>query len=249
MTRLSSACRVSEQRRNVFLQGVCNAEPSCFRCRAGRRDGCDSIGDRHRGSVNQSAGSTGFCEESASNPTDKQAVANVSAALAKGGNKLLNMSADCQQLADWRARKRKDLDDYNQYQTPTAQMDELVASPEALIKDSCQILRKQGGQIVANTTADVKAAIEETVKKVKLNEMSFIGVLAEDATACYFAELVKLQADNNSEKTQIALAAITVIKNKTIYVDRYTLYKDRDTAASLLDPLKATVAALYAANK
>jgi hypothetical protein len=40
---------------------------------------------------------SGFCELSAGNPADKQMVANVSAVLTKGGIKLLNMSADCQQ--------------------------------------------------------------------------------------------------------------------------------------------------------
>jgi hypothetical protein len=192
---------------------------------------------------------SGFCELSAGNPADKQMVANVSAVLTKGGIKLLNMSADCQQLADWRAHKRNYLDDFVEYQTPTAQMDQLVASPEAAIKNTCQEFRTQGSQIVGNETANVKAIIEDTLKKVKMNEMSFLGVLAEDANVCYVAQLQKLQTDNGSEKTLIVLIGITVIKNKNIWVDRYTVYKGQDTAAGLVSPLKATIAALSAANK
>lgn len=45
------------------------------------------------------------------------------------------------------------------------------------------------------------------------------------------------------------LIGITVIKNKNIFIYRYTVYKGQDTAANLLTPLKATVAALNAANK
>ena len=45
-------------------------------------------------------------------------------ALAKVGLKLLAFSADCQQLADLRASKRKFLDDYSQYQTSTSTVDE-----------------------------------------------------------------------------------------------------------------------------
>jgi hypothetical protein len=79
--------------------------------------------------------------------------------------------------------------------------------------------------------------------------MSFIGVLAEDTNVCYVAQPQKLQTDNGSEKTLIVLIGITIIKNKNIWVDRYTVYKGQDTAASLVSPLKATIAALSAANK
>lgn len=143
---------------------------------------------------------SGFCELSASNPADNRMVTTISGLVAKGGNKLLNMSADCQQLADWRAHKRNYLDDYGQYQTATAQMDKLVASPEAAIKGTCQELRTQGSQITANQTPDIKARIEDTLKKVKLNEVSFLGVLDEDTNGCYAAQLQKMQTDNGSRR-------------------------------------------------
>lgn len=192
---------------------------------------------------------TGFCELSASNPADKNMITTIGGLVAKAGNKMLNMSADCQQLADWRSHKRNYLDDYGQYQTPAGQMDQLVASPEAAIKETCETLRTQGNQIVANQAPDLKAKIEETLKKVKMNEVSFIGVLAEDANACYAGQLQKLTTDNGSEKTQIVLIGIAVVKNKNIFVYRMTVYKGPDTATNLLGTFKSTIAALYAANK
>ena len=54
----------------------------------------------------------GFCELEDQNPSDKRVLATLTDVLAKSGNRLLSMSADCQQLADWRATKRPLLDDY-----------------------------------------------------------------------------------------------------------------------------------------
>jgi hypothetical protein len=191
----------------------------------------------------------GFCELSASNPADNNMITTIGGLVAKAGNKLLNMAADCQQLASWRAHKGNYLDDYAQYQTPAGQMDQLVASPQAAIKDTCQTLRKQGSQLVANGTADMKSRIEETLKKVKLNEVSFLGVLDEDANACYAGQVQKMQVDNGSEKTQVILIGITVIKNKSIFVYRMAVYRGPDTAAGLLGQFKAMVATLSQANK
>ncbi len=191
----------------------------------------------------------GFCELSASNPADNRMVTTIGGLVAKAGNKLLNMSADCQQLADWRAHKRNYLDDYGQYQAPTSQMEQLVASPEASIKQTCDTLRTQGSKIVANQAPDLKARIEETLKKVKMNEVSFMGVLAEDANACYAGQLQKLQTETGTEKTQIVLIAVAVVKSKNIFVYRMIVYKGPDTATNLLAAFKDTIAALYAANR
>ena len=78
---------------------------------------------------------------------------------------------------------------------------------------------------MAQQAPDLKARIEETLKKVKMNEVSFIGVLAEDANACYAGQLQKLQTETGTEKTQIVLIAVAVVKNKNIFVYRMTVYK------------------------
>lgn len=54
----------------------------------------------------------GFCELSANNPVDSRAVTALSGMLAQSGNMLLGISADCQELTDWRAGRRLLLDDY-----------------------------------------------------------------------------------------------------------------------------------------
>src|ERR1700724_835074 len=57
----------------------------------------------------------GFCELTDRNPADKGMITKIGEVVGKGDNRLLNMSADCGQLADWRAQRRL-LDDFAEYQ-------------------------------------------------------------------------------------------------------------------------------------
>jgi hypothetical protein len=191
----------------------------------------------------------GFCELSADNPADSRMAMIIGGVVAQGGNKLLNMSADCQQLAGWHAGGRPFLDDYGQYQTLIDQMDQRVALPEAAIHQTCATLRAQGNAIVSNASSDIKSAIEGALKTVKVNGLSFAGVFAEDQTACYAGEIESMQTTTGTQKIQLIPIAITVVKNKTVFVYRMTVYTDPDMLDGLLAKLKNTVAVLYAANK
>lgn len=192
---------------------------------------------------------SGFCELSAGQPADSRVMAIIGGVVAKGGNKLLNMSADCQQLAAWRAGGRPFLDDYGQYQTPISQMDQLVASPEAYVGQTCATLRAQGNAIASNASPGVKSAIESALKTVKMNSLTFVGVFAEDRMACYAGEIEDMQTTSGTQKIQLILLATTVVRNKNVFVYRMAVYTRPDIVDDLLAKLKDTVAALYAANK
>jgi hypothetical protein len=193
---------------------------------------------------------TGFCEMSTSNPTDNVMITTVSGIIETARNKLLGLSADCRQLADWRAKKRSLLNDYQQFQIPLNQIDKLVASPKSAIQGICSALRAQGKDIlVSKAGSEAKSAIESTLEKVKLNSMTFVGVLAEDDTACYGAGVGRMQTDSGADKTQVFLNAIAVVKSKFIFVYRYAVYSDPDITLGLLTKLRGNVAALYAANR
>ncbi len=190
---------------------------------------------------------TGFCELSASTAPDSQMVGTISALVSKSNNKLLAMSADCRQLADWRAKKRQLLDDFGNYQTKIADINS-SAAPEP-VKQTCSVLREQGAKILANQVPDLKEHIAQTVQRMRLNEASFLGVLGEEAGACYGGLIQKLRVNDNTDRTQVTVFAATIVKNKAIFVYRIALYADSGTVSSALAKLKATVAALYAANK
>jgi hypothetical protein len=185
----------------------------------------------------------GFCELNGSNPSDKHALDAIGELVAKArGNQLLAMSADCQQLADWRAGRRL-LGDYGQYQAPR-----LAAATQDTFRQTCATLRTQGEATFKNMKGDLKATMEESVRRLKVNDQSFAGFLGEDPTACYVALLQKLKAEDGTDITQLTLLAITIVKDRFVFVNRYAPYLDSDTVNATLAKIKQTIAALQAAN-
>ena len=186
----------------------------------------------------------GFCELSSGNPADRRMLDMIGDLVAKArGNQLLAMSADCQQLADWRAGRRL-LGDYGQYQAP-----KLATASEDTFKQTCAALRTQGGQSIANMRKDLKDKMEESVRRMKVNDQRFAGFLGEDATACYVALLQKLRSEDGPDVTQVTVLAITTVKDRFLFVNRYAPYVNADSVNEALAKLKLTIAALLEANR
>ena len=188
----------------------------------------------------------GFCELNESNASDKRMITTLTDLLQKSGNKLLGMSADCQQLSDWHTGKRQLLDDYAQYQTPIGSMDKPASETVA---QTCQTLRDQGNKILANQLPDIKKRVESTLSKIKMNEASFLGVLAEDADACYAGIVQKIHTEANTDKTQITVFSVSIVKNKSVFSYRFSVYRNAQTVDAVLGKIKIDVAALMAANR
>jgi len=191
----------------------------------------------------------GFCDLSPGHPADNRALTVFGAASEKEAGRLFGISADCQQLADWRAGKRPLPDDRVHFQTSIANMTEVVASPKAFIHTMCALLRAKGNEFGSAAVPDVKSKIEGAVANVKVNSQEFVGVMAEDDTACYAARIMKMRTPTDGDKTHLHLTSITVLKNKGIYVFRYAPYTSADATLGVLGKLKDTIAALHAANK
>jgi hypothetical protein len=186
----------------------------------------------------------GFCDLSASQAMDRQAIEMMTQFLAKGqGNRLLAIAADCRQLADWRAGKGL-LGDYTQYAVPAA-----ATASDALFKSTCDGMRTGGEREFSNIKDDVKSKLEEALKQVKVKNQSYIGFLGDDAAACYVGILQNFKAADGSDKTQVALLAIMAVKGRLLFVNRYAPYVDADTVTTTLAMLKASVAVLQAANR
>ena len=169
----------------------------------------------------------------------------ISGLLAKSGNKLLDFSADCRQLAEWRASKRQLLDDYAQYQTAIAGMDK---PPTETIQETCTTLRAEGDKILSNQMPDIKKRVEAALKNTKMGQASFLGVLAEDTNVCYTGLLQQIHTEANTDKTQVTVFAITIVKNRSIFVYRFAVYTGSDSIDAALVKLKSDAAALRAAN-
>jgi hypothetical protein len=188
----------------------------------------------------------GFCELNTSNASDRHMLTTLGGLLEKSGNKLLAMSADCRQLSEWHTGKRKLLDDYAQYQTQIAGMDQ---PPSETIAETCTTLRNEGNKILANQLPDIKARVESTLSKIKLNETSFLGVLGEDENACYAGLIQKIHTEADTDKTQITIFAISIVNNRSVFSYRFAVYRNSQTIDATLRKLKVDIAALIAANR
>jgi hypothetical protein len=189
----------------------------------------------------------GYCELDAAKATDARAVAAIAASLSRTGNRLLALSADCGELRDWRAGTRPIPDHMAQYRALTNAEDAALSkAPQALLKDSCTLMRVQGGQPV---DLDIKARAEQTVTIIKNSETRFMGVVAEDAQGCYAALLQKFTAESGDEKIRAILFATVVLRDKVI-IHYYLLapYISSDTVVQMLATQRANVAKLQAAN-
>ncbi|HXW25507.1 MAG TPA: hypothetical protein VEK73_12260 [Xanthobacteraceae bacterium] len=189
---------------------------------------------------------TGFCELSDLNPSDQQMITTLSGLLEKSGNKLLAMSADCQQLTDWRTGRRQLLDDYAQYQTIIAGMDK---PPSESVAQTCATLHAQGDKILADQLPDIKARVESTLKQIKINQTNFLGVVAEEPGACYAALVQRIRTEAGVDKTQVTIFAVTIVKNRTVLFYRFAVYQDSGTLTDVLAKIKTDIAALAAANR
>jgi hypothetical protein len=189
---------------------------------------------------------TGYCDLTEQQPSDARMIKVVGDLLA-GRNELLAMSADCRQLQNWRAGTQPLLDDYAQYQTLIAAKDANLSRADT-VKRSCAQIRAEGEKMVAGGTQEVNKRLEAVLKDIKINESRLVGVLAEDADACYFALLQKMKTEAGAEKTQVIMTAVTIIKGKILYYYLYSPYKDAGTVDTALTRHKTNVAAVLKAN-
>lgn len=190
----------------------------------------------------------GQCELDETKPGDANLIRAVEALLA-GGNKLLGMFANCTQLTDWRAGKRAALDDFAQYQTPVSALEAPPPPvPEEILKEICAGMRAEGEKRVVGMAPDIKTRIEQVLKDVKLNQVRFLGVVAEEPNACYAVQAQRFKAANGKDVTQVALYATTFVRGKLVYYYLFSPYQSNFTVTALLAKHKANVAALLAAN-
>jgi NAD(P)-dependent dehydrogenase (short-subunit alcohol dehydrogenase family) len=182
----------------------------------------------------------GFCELTPRYEFEASVADSSSNSLKSAGIRLLAMSADCGQLDETRAGKRRMLDDVVQYR---AQIADIEKPPKESIAQTCATLRAHDGIV-----GDITARIAATIEKLKINETGVIGVLAEDKNACYVATLQRLRAEAGTEKARVGVIAATILGNRSVGVFHDAVYQNPETIDTMLAKLKDNVATLVAAN-
>lgn len=188
-----------------------------------------------------------YCNLDPANASDANMKNAVESALTT--TRLLEMSADCDELANWRTGKQKLLDHFAQYQTLTSwENAPLPAAPQEIISSSCDHLRRQGGEVLSTQQAGIAARVEQVLKDVKINEMKFLGVIAEDPLVCYAVMIQKLRTAIGTDKTQAIIFATTIVNQKLVYYYSFAPYSDSDGIMRMLLQHRSNVARLRAAN-
>jgi len=190
----------------------------------------------------------GQCELDANQPADRSLLQAVGVAI--GTNTLLAMYADCKQLTDWRAGKRGLLEDFAQYQVLTSTIDRPPeGQPAQALKELCGYLRDQGEKMATDMASDLKQRVEQALKDVVVNQLRFLGVVAEDGDACYGAMAQRAKAQTGKDVTIVGLSASAFVKGKLVYYYLFAPYRSGQTVNTLLAKQKLNVAAFLAANK
>ena len=191
---------------------------------------------------------SGQCELDRKNPGDARLLKSIEKAIS--GNRLLAMYADCKQRTDWHGGKRGLLEDFAQYQVAAQAADAPPErAPAEALKQLCAGLREEGERMATGIASDIKSRVEQAMQKVQVNQTRFLGVVAEDATACYSAMAQRMRAETGKDVTIVGLFAATYVKGKLIYYYLYSPYRSGQTVTALLAKQKINVAALLSANK
>jgi hypothetical protein len=193
---------------------------------------------------------TGYCEMDPVLASDTPLIGRLHATMAKAGNRLLVMSADCTELRDWRNGKRQDVDHFAQFQTTIAFENEaLPETPEKMIQNYCGNMTALGDQAMPGTSRDVNSRAEQASKVIALNDLKFLGVLAEDPLVCYAATLNKFKVKPHEETTQAGIIATTILKGKIVVYHLLAPYVGRESFIQLLAKHRTNVSQLQRANR
>ena len=192
----------------------------------------------------------GYCELNPVLGSDAPLVGRIHATMAKTGNRLLVMSADCAELKDWRQGKRQDLDHFVQYQTIMMfESGPLPETPEKMVQNYCDNMNALGDRAMPGTARDVQKRAEQAAKAIHLNEIRVLGVVAEDLLVCYAATLQKLKLETREETTQLTLFATAILKDKVVASYLFAPYGGKNSISELLAKQRSNVSRLQRANR
>jgi hypothetical protein len=189
----------------------------------------------------------GYCELDASRPLDARTLKVIGDLVAGMQSELLTISTDCSRIEAWRSGQQRILGDNAQYQTPLATKESEFPRAES-VREACASYRTEGDSELAKIAPDLTTRLDTAIQGVKFNQPQFLGVLAEDADACYFAMLMKAGTPDG-EVVQAIISATTTVKGKIILYNLYALYHDATTVTTMLARHRSNnIPALLAAN-
>jgi hypothetical protein len=188
----------------------------------------------------------GHCVLTDAQPSDSR-VLHASRTAIPPGNRLLAMTAHCDQLKEWRVGKLAVLGDIAQFQT-LHQVQDFSADPQGSMRELCALMRQQGGELVAKVPGEANQRMQAAAISVKVNETKFLGVIAEEPQVCYAAALLKVRSEQGNEITRVTVLASTVVKGRLVFYYLTAPYNEKRPFEDLLVRHRANMAAFRSAN-
>ena len=187
----------------------------------------------------------GFCELTRENPSDAAILRNFDTALANT-IEAMAVSADCGQLEALHSGRRLALDDFAYYHIATSAVNSGFPDRGKVVKDFCADQRARDA--FAGVQDTINERLEKVQKNLKLNGLNGLGVLTEDADACYFGLMEKVPAGGGTEKTLVSVSFTTVVKGKFLNHTAYSVYQGAGTVPALLAREQRNIRELLTAN-
>lgn len=191
----------------------------------------------------------GECALDKANPLDKRAL-DLTAEIVAVSNFLHLITADCQELAEWRVGKVKFLGDGMQIQSLKAAANENFRGQEkTIVTQICDQFRTGAGDIANQAEDVVKKRFEESKTAARLESLKLVGVMGQDENACYVAARVSGKNELGEATTKLMVFATLVVEGKLLYLYRFTTREDNVVYKDLMAEISQDVTRQYAANK
>jgi hypothetical protein len=193
-------------------------------------------------------GPPGYCPLDAKHPLDVRLI-DIVQQPTQGRNELLAVFVDCARLSAWRNDKTDDLGDTFDYQVSLRAKG--LSTKSSGVTELCTIFRKQGAATIKDAEGRLATsidAIKEFAGKLQLNSIQPYGVLRENNTGCFYGTVQKFQSGDKVE-TLFNVTTITALKEKLVFVNHGSTFKDEKTIQRLLTTSEQTVAKARSQNR
>jgi hypothetical protein len=190
----------------------------------------------------------GECALDAKQVSDKRLLDNT-AQIISATNSLHVISANCQELADWRTGKVKFLGGGMQIQSFKAAANQNLRGQEkVLVSQICTQFRTSSGDLQNQAESTLKKKFEETSSS-RLESLQLMGVMGEDEHACYVAARVAGKNELGGDTVRAMVFASMILEGKLIYIYRSTERVGLVAYEQMMTEATADVRRQVAANK
>lgn len=190
----------------------------------------------------------GQCLLDRSQNLDRQVLDLATRAIA-GSNEMLMHTAECNNLKNARVGKDKYLNDFAQVQVALQfKSTELKGQEAQAAKEICQSLRVEGDKIEQQVGGEIKDRVKNLQAGITVNETKSLGVLGEDATACYSGLLMKIQTNTGEHRLIMGVYAMGVVNGRLLFLYRFQAEPQAGAVDRLVELQKTAMRNTLAAN-